>query len=409
MLGKKSSVCAACKGVRRLCGRPTCPILERIRETSRVVSAVSGRSIFGATPPSSLVGEHGYPYVRFGVNVPPVEGDSARIYDYPEAWWGKHSIRDIIRLRASLVYSNLRVHVRSASNRILEAVRETVLSSTPVDLEVLLKKPPKLDLRFDGHLAPRGPSGELEKVKVAENPKVPRSVEYLVEDYDVKASQAVVELYEHGVSVYHIERLFSAGLLGQKSSRRLVPTRWAITAVDSVVSDYLLGKVRHHGEVNSVEVYRTEYIGNKYTIIVVPGPWSFEMIEIWYPRSVWVPQGGPSVFSIYELSDGVRRGPMDGGYYAIRLPVLEYLYRRGRQASVIVVREVTPDYYAPVGSWQIRESIRNAFKEKPQTYLSLEAALIEEPRKMSKYAAEALEKSKLAKYLKGQKSITAYL
>ncbi|WP_243675242.1 hypothetical protein [Vulcanisaeta distributa] len=48
-----------------------------------------------------------------------------------------------------------------------------------------------------------------------------------------------------------------------------------------------------------------------------------------------------------------------GAFYAIRLGVLEYLNRVGRQASAIAIREVTPEYKVPVGIWQAREAVRN--------------------------------------------------
>jgi hypothetical protein len=50
-----------------------------------------------------------------------------------------------------------------------------------------------------------------------------------------------------------------------------------------------------------------------------------------------------------------------GAYYASRLAVLEHLESVGRQAKCLVLREVSDDYWAPVGVWQIRESVRNAF------------------------------------------------
>jgi hypothetical protein len=59
-----------------------------------------------------------------------------------------------------------------------------------------------------------------------------------------------------------------------------------------------------------------------------------------------------------------RTGYVDetaGAYYASRLGVLEHLESIGRQAKCLVLREVSDDYWAPVGVWQIRESVRNAF------------------------------------------------
>ncbi|MFB6165088.1 MAG: hypothetical protein ABEJ31_08005, partial [Haloarculaceae archaeon] len=52
-----------------------------------------------------------------------------------------------------------------------------------------------------------------------------------------------------------------------------------------------------------------------------------------------------------------------GAYYASRLGVLEHLSDRGRQAKVLVVRYASPEYWAPVGVWQIREGVRHAFDD----------------------------------------------
>ena len=43
--------------------------------------------------------------------------------------------------------------------------------------------------------------------------------------------------------------------------------------------------------------------------------------------------------------------------------MLEHLESRGRQAKALVLRHVSDDYWGPVGVWQVRESVRNAFDE----------------------------------------------
>jgi len=408
MLGSKTELCAACKGSRRLCGRPVCPILERVKYSLEVLPLVKGRTLFGATPPSALVGESGYPIIRVGINIPPLPGGSAALYDDPQNWWGRLSLRDIIRIRARLVYSSTVTRVRSA-NKLIDTMREVCLSPTPTDVEALFRKPPVPELRFDGILAPRGPMGVIESLRLAENPRVPRQVQRLVDDTDASASDAVTELYRSGISVYHIMRLFTLGLLGRRRRRRLVPTRWAITAVDKILSDALLGKIRSMPEITDYEVYRTEYLGNRYTILLIPGPWTMEMIEIWLPKSVWVQGEKPAIFVTGETHQGKLRGPPDGGYYAMRLPVLEYLYSRGRQATVLVVREVTPDYYAPVGNWQIRESIRNALRGRPERPESPEDALKALVKGLSASQALLASHSSTLKSLLSQRRITEYL
>ena len=408
MLGSKTELCAACKGSRRLCGRPVCPILERVKYSLEVLPLVKGRTLFGATPPSALVGETGYPVVRVGINVPPLSGEGAAFYDDPQNWWGHLSLRDIIRIRARLVYSSTTARVRPTS-KLIDAMREVCLSSTPTDVEASFRKPPVPELRFDGIVAPRGPMGVVESLRLAENPRVPRQVQKLVDDADAEASDAVTELYRSGISVYHIMRLFTLGLLGRKRRRRLVPTRWAITAVDKIISDALLRKVRSMPEIADYEVYRTEYLGNRYSILLIPGPWTMEMIEVWLPRSVWVRGREPAIFVTGETHQGKLRGPSDGGYYAMRLPVLEYLYSRGRQATVLVVREVTPSYYAPVGSWQIRESVRNALRGRPMRSGSLESALEALAEGLSASRSLLASHSSILRSLLSQRRITEYL
>jgi len=51
------------------------------------------------------------------------------------------------------------------------------------------------------------------------------------------------------------------------------------------------------------------------------------------------------------------------------------LTKERRQASVVVLREAHPGYIMPVGVWQVRENVRNAMKQKPLKYDTLEAAL----------------------------------
>jgi len=47
-------------------------------------------------------------------------------------------------------------------------------------------------------------------------------------------------------------------------------------------------------------------------------------------------------------------------YYAARTAAVEYLHTIRRQASVFIVREIFPDYWAPLGVWVIREAVRDA-------------------------------------------------
>ncbi len=397
-------LCSRCKGSRRLCGLPECPILVRVRQQLDLEKLRETRTLCSPTPPSVLVGEHGYPRVRVGVNLPALGGEDPKLFEDPSAWWGRLSLYDIIRLRAGLVFSYGVLHARSAG-KLAQAVQEAALSLRPVDSEATFRKPPTPRIAFDPLLKPVGPSAPLEHLRLVGNPVIPRRVDQLALD-KVKASRALVELYEHGYDVYYLQRLLSAGTLGVE--KRFVPTRWAITAVDKVLGDYLLGKLRDKPPIQDYEVYHSSYIGNRYTLILMPRAWSMEMVEVWMPYSVWVPEGQAQVYTVHEEHDG-KPSAEDGGYQAIRFAVLEELSRRGKQASVLAVREITPEYFAPVGNWQIREGVRNALRKGPAKASTLEEALEVAARLLLTPRREIVDRSVLLRRLRAQRGLEEFL
>jgi hypothetical protein len=44
----------------------------------------------------------------------------------------------------------------------------------------------------------------------------------------------------------------------------------------------------------------------------------------------------------------------------------------GRQARSMVIREIYEGYDIPVGVWEVRENVRNAFRNPPKKFASLE-------------------------------------
>jgi len=150
-----------------------------------------------------------------------------------------------------------------------------------------------------------------------------------------------------------------------------VPTRWSITAVDDIVGKHIHEEILVYPSVDEVTVHIEEYMGNRYWVVLAPGQWEFELIEVKSPGSVWNPAPGDDhwVGSANEGYEG-RSSYVEetsGAYYASRLGVLEYLRKEGRQGKALIIREATDEYWAPVGVWQIRESVRNAFDDEPAT------------------------------------------
>ncbi len=362
----KAELCVRCKGWKRLCGAPSCPIVDRFRVHMKVAPLVAEDEAEGSSPPTVVVGESGYPYVRvyWGVGVEK-RGDEAKILDDPPRWWGRYSIRDIIELRSSILSARIRqrFNVNDAWRLYELELSCAAASEKPVDSEVKLSSKPKPRLTFDGYIAPIGPTAIAEQVKVTSNARLPRPVERIITD-DLPAREAIAELYDKGVDYYTIIRALSLGLLGKLKQRKLVPTRWAITAVDSTVSKFLKRRIMNLKSINSFEVHRISYLGNRFTVILTPSPYFFYLAEVWYPKATWMLDSkNPVIIENFELGMMRPRDPSDGGYYAAEVGVLEYLVRRGRCAGVIVIREITPEYYVSVGNWHIRESLKRLSDE----------------------------------------------
>ena len=406
----KSGLCVVCKGSRLLCGKTRCPILVKVNYFLKSVPLMQSEDISGASPPSVFVGRIGYPYVYAGPLVPPVHEDTS-LYDLPEFWFGK-TIDDIVGFRSMLIRGKHRVHVRKfeEAGKIIEKTRELALAVNPVDVELMLKKKPRGFLLLDDEVQPFGPSAPIRDLIVT-NARWDHQIGKAYSDTDLKATNAVLEIYSKGVLVTKIQRAFSVGAFGLKKNRRLVPTRWSITAVDSIISKELVEKVKTFPEISEYRLYESRYLDNIFEVLMLPSAWSYEIIEAWHPGTVWNPNGRETfLFSGWEGYDGrTTYAEIGGCYYSARLAVCEQLVKERRQATTIVLREAHPGYIMPVGVWQVRENVRNAMRQKPFTFNTLDEALKWVAGKFQIPLQRWIMRSELLKNALFQKKITDFL
>ncbi len=373
---RNNSLCVLCKGARALCGKTRCPIMVKVNYFLKSVPLMSSEDIDGMSPPSVFIGRIGYPNVYAGPLVPPIHEDTT-IYDLPERWFGK-SMDEIVGFRSMLVRGKHRVNVQKLMDggKILDQTRELALAASSVDIELNLTKKPRGSIYLDDNVQPFGPSAPIRDLHVS-NAKYDDKIEKAYYDTDLKATQAVVDLYKRGIMVTKIQKAFSVGAFGIEKKRRLVPTRWSITAVDDIVSKNLRDQVKTFPEINEYRVYESVYMDNVFEILMIPQQWSYESMEAWYPGTVWNPAGGNiAVFSDWEGNNGRTTYAKIGGcYYSARLAVCEELLRERRQATVVVLREARPGYIMPIGVWQVRENVRNAMKQTPLKFSTLAQSL----------------------------------
>ena len=359
-----------------LCGKAYCPILSRAELLVKHIPKLSREMIEGSSPPGVFVGRFGYPRLYVGPLIPPEKGDT-RLLDTPELWLGK-TIQDIIDYRFALIRGKSLVEVHEAQDpgKYLLDLHDLALSSASVDVSAKFKKKPRMAVALSEETQPFGPSALIQNLEI-----VPGSGEQRVEaayyDGDLLAADGMVELYRGGVEVSRIQRTLSLGMLGVSDQRKVVPTRWSITAVDDTLSKTILRAIRRYPTIDKYEVYKYEYLDNWYAAILSPRNWAFEWIEAWFPGTAWNETGKvPALMGDHEKFKGRTTYASVGGcYYSTRLAVAEALEKREKQASALVLREIRPGYILPVGVWNVRESVRAALRTRPTMFDDFQHAL----------------------------------
>ncbi|MCH2268225.1 hypothetical protein [Candidatus Thalassarchaeum betae] len=365
-----------------MCGISPCPLLADIRGRLPAAETSSVSELVGPSPPSLFVGRYGYPKVRTGPSAawladedadaaPLVSGDPADLFGRP--------LEEVAARHANLITGGSAMSVKSprSPDAMLETTQQIAMAESSVDVELDFAKPIMVGMNptFDSMSTPLGPSGEVLRAEVVGHVSIPRKVDAVANEDDLLAVDAMDELTEASIGEAQISRLLSSGLLGREGSRKLVPTRWSITATDDMLSKRLWERVREHPSLDKVLVYEATYLDNIFHIILTPGLWAFHMLEAWTRGSVWTGTG--KVLGDWEdlkpRSEYAHR--ITGAYYSARLGVLEQMDSMRRSGACLLWRDIGPGYWAPVGVWLIRETVREAMKQAPKQFDSLKHAV----------------------------------
>ncbi len=359
-----------------LCGKAYCPIISKAELLIKHLPSFGKEEVDGSSPPGAFVGHVGYPKVYVGPLIPPIKGDT-RLLDLPELWLGK-SIQEIIDYRFSLIRGKSLVEVHEAQDpgKYLLDLHDLALSSASVEVDAKFKKKPRMAVTLSEETQPYGPSAMIQNMRIAPSTGE-RKLENVYYDSDLLAGGGMVELYRDGVEVSRIQRVLSLGMLGVQGQRKVVPTRWSITAVDDTLSKWLLHSVKNYPPIDRYQVYTYQYLDNVYEVIMLPRNWEYESIEAWFPGTAWNENGvAPAIMGDHEPYEGRTTYASIGGcYYSCRLAAAEALERMQRQAAVLVLREARPGYILPVGVWNVRESVRAALRTTPATFDTFQRAL----------------------------------
>jgi hypothetical protein len=391
--------------------------IKKITETNFKYKDIRKISQLDSTsPPSIFIGSKlKYPLVNVGILSPLEKEDNAWVYDDAEYWANNNfQINDVLKLRNSLLNSRFQstVHNTKTNKNFIQMAQEIAVSSMPVDLEIKLKHRVDIKRNRDKVLTPHGMNAPLEQAKITGNVKIPRQIDKVMND-EIKAVESIGNLYKFGFSEYTLSKILSVGVLGLKKNKKLVPTRWSITATDDTLGKILIQNIKNYQIIENCELFYGEFLGNQYLILLFPGVWSYELFELYLPKSSWNPSLEIKASTDYENYSGRKEyaSATAGGYYASRFPILEYLNSIKKQASVLVMRIETPSYWAGLGVWVVRESVKKALTKKIN--FNDEKEFLESVVKIGKIKynfdfSGILAKSRLLKEKREQKSLREF-
>ena len=84
----------------------------------------------------------------------------------------------------------------------------------------------------------------------------------------LRLHEGIEFLYKNEFNEYSLSKILSVGALGLKKDKRLVPTRWSITATDDTLGKFLLKNVREYKWIENYELFMGEFLGNQYLILL---------------------------------------------------------------------------------------------------------------------------------------------
>jgi hypothetical protein len=373
------------------------------RSVARQVDAHVGKTELSGQAPNVFVGKFGYPKVRAGI----LSTAHDEEHDDPAAWARANMpIPEIVRRRTELVNSFTVADIK-VGGIFTDLVRDVSLAKRSVDVEVSLAKPVVPRLTINEAAAPHGPNVALTGGRITENVPIDTRVDKAAAATDLNASDAITRLTKRGVDPYYLTKAFSMGNFGIPVERKLVPTRWSITAVDDIRGKESLVRIREY-TVGDCVAYYGGHLGNYYLLLCFDAPWSYELFE------QYLGEKGAQVWTDYEPYQGRHEyaSSTAGGYYAARVGITDALDTQRRQRAVLAIRIITDEYTTPLGVWVCREAVRKALSATPITFAD-RGLMVQYAREFLKkafgYDADnALKRSRLLKELFGQKRLSEY-
>jgi hypothetical protein len=394
-------LCFRCAGKGK-CDRKICILKEHLH-IRKTFNDSSKKDFFGENY-NIMIGHHNYPNINVGLLNTDTNIKDESIDDTKHWVENKFDINEIIQKRSMLINSSFKTNIRGFNDRLMDVFKEVSIASKPVDTEIYLNKKPEFKLVFNNEVTPHGPRVELERARITENVHIPQIVDKITND-EITSRESLKILYTKGFDNQYLTKILSSGHIGFEANKKLVPTRWSITAVDDSIGKDIIREIKNYPIISEYRIYFGSYFGNYYIILSYPEVWSYELFETMI-GNFDSSHDFENYFGRKEYAHSTA-----GGYYAARLSILEHLKLIKKQSTCIALRFVSDEYWAPLGVWVVRQAVKNAMKSKPILFNSKEEMISFAKELCKKYNYDIehfLDKSVLHKQINIQKKLIDY-
>lgn len=211
--------------------------LKKYQQELKPTKEIEG---FGA---SAIVGEKNYPNLKVH-NVSNSNEDNSF---FKTSDIVKRDYSDIIKLKArNILGSTNDTYIKKTNDRINKELQDIYKSKNAIEFNSEFEN----ELRFDKVLVNKvsgivGSRNPLLSLKANENTSTSKKIEKYTAN-DIKSREAIISLYEKGVNEHQIINLLALGSFGMQMNKKMVPTRWAITAYDQTIEKHLHKKLVAH-------------------------------------------------------------------------------------------------------------------------------------------------------------------
>lgn len=321
--------------------------IKKYQKTLKPTKEIEG---YGA---SAIVGEKNYPQLKI-YNSSNEDKESSFLNSNKIV---KKDYSQIIKHKAKNILGNTNnIYIKKTNDKVLNQIqdiykaRKEVEFTSKFESELKFNKP--IINKLSGIL---GTKNELLNVELNENAKTSKQIEKYSTN-DIKSKEAVIRLYEKGINESQIINLLTLGNFGVEINKKIVPTRWAITAYDKTIENHLYNKILKYKLIENYELYFQKDKGNSFLIILFPDTYSAENYEF---MTNW------QASDYVGINNKLKKIEPDtaGGLFATKLAINEHLNKRKKQAQYICLRYID-NYEVPLGVVFVRETIREAMKNK---------------------------------------------